>query len=175
VTITRKGMIAALFVIALALTSYMVFSANSQADTTIIDDQPGLIGSVASIASGASPERASPGDWVKEDKIFVYNDRVVIYLDNPEWAKFTDTNSMDPLFDAESNALEIVPASPDVLKVGDIIAYQIPEGTVIHRIVRIGTDDSGWYAIVKGDNNPGADPDKVRWEQVRRVLVAIIY
>ena len=173
--IRRSRLIVTLLLIAIALFSYVAYSAQSPSLAAESSPVSSLAQSVESYTIGASPERPSPSDWIKEDQIFVYSDRVVIYMDNPEWAKFTDTNSMDPVFDAGSNALEIVPSSPDVLNVGDIIAYDIPEGTVIHRIVKTGSDESGWYAIVKGDNNPGPDPDKVRWEQVRRVLVAIIY
>ncbi|MBN1386121.1 hypothetical protein JW968_04060 [Candidatus Woesearchaeota archaeon] len=122
-------------------------------------------------------ERISPSDKITEDKIHVYNDRVIIYMDNPVWAGFTDTNSMDPVFDAESNAIEIVPKSPDQIHVGDIISYEskYAEGTIIHRVVEKGADDEGVYFIMKGDNNPDNDPGKVRFSQVKRLLVAIIY
>ena len=84
---------------------------------------------------------------------------------------------MDPLFDEGSNALEIIPESPEDLQVGDIIAYESPylKQTVIHRIAFIGEDEEGWYAIARGDNNDLDDPGKIRFEQVKRVLVAIIY
>ena len=35
--------------------------------------------------------------------------------------------------------------------------------------------DKGWYCIMKGDNNPEPDPGRVRFSQLRRVVVAIIY
>ena len=38
-----------------------------------------------------------------------------------------------------------------------------------------GFDDEGWYAIMKGDNLEKADPYKVRFENVKRVVVAVIY
>lgn len=120
-------------------------------------------------------ERASPQDWISEDKIKVYSDKVEIKLDNAQWARFLGTNSMDPLFDETSNAIEIVPTSADQLRVGDIVSYQYGDSAVIHRIVEIGQDESGWYAIFKGDNNPSNDPKKVRWNQIKRVLVAVIY
>lgn len=122
-------------------------------------------------------ERDSPADHITEDKIHVYGDRVVIDVQDPVWAAFTDTDSMDPVLDVESNAIEIVPTGPDQLQVGDIVSYEseYDDGVIIHRIIEIGHDDSGWYAIMKGDNNPEADPGRVRFSQVRRVLVAIIY
>jgi len=123
-----------------------------------------------------APERASPMDRVKESQIYVTKDRVIIDMENVEWAKFTDTNSMDPIIDTGSNALEISPDSIGDLQVGDIISYttHFTEGTIIHRIVEIG-DDGEWYARVKGDNIDFEDPGKVRFDQVERVVIGIIY
>lgn len=120
-------------------------------------------------------EKISPADRIKEEQIEVYNDRVVIRLKDPEWAYFTDTNSMDPVLDAEANAIEIAPKSPDDIQVGDIISYSSSKGFIVHRVIETGYDEQGWYAITKGDNNPVADPEKVRFENVKRVVVAIIY
>jgi hypothetical protein len=124
---------------------------------------------------GVSPERPSPSNWVVEDSINVYDDRVVIFIDDPYWSKFLDTNSMDPLLDIDSNAIQIKPSSPSRIQVGDVISYSSEFGIIIHRVIETGTDGDGWYAIVKGDNNAYSDPDKVRFEQVERVLVAVIY
>ncbi|MBU1204380.1 MAG: hypothetical protein KKA61_02575 [Nanoarchaeota archaeon] len=122
-------------------------------------------------------EKDSPGDWIKEDQIKVYNDRVIINLKDAEWASFTDTNSMDPIIDETANAIEIIPKSADDIHVGDIISYKsdYADGTIIHRIIKIGSDEEGWYCIVKGDNNQSPDPGKIRFNQIKRVLVAIIY
>jgi len=64
-------------------------------------------------------EKPSPQDWLSEDDIRVYSDRVILDIDNPQWARFTDTNSMDPLFDEDSNAIEIVPQTPEQIEAGD--------------------------------------------------------
>ena len=124
-----------------------------------------------------APEKYSPHDRIPEDKIHVFNDKVVMDLEQAEWAGFTDTNSMDPVIDEGSNAIQVVPTTPEEIHVGDIVSYRSPrvDGTVIHRVIRIGYDNEGWYAIMKGDNLASKDPDKVRFEQVERVLVAIIY
>ncbi len=122
-------------------------------------------------------EKDSPGDWIKEDQIKVYNDRIIIDLKNAEWASFTDTNSMDPIIDETANAIEIIPKSNDNIHIGDIISYKsdYADGTIIHRVIKIGSDEEGWYCIVKGDNNQSPDPGKIRFNQIKRVLVAIIY
>jgi len=124
-----------------------------------------------------SPEINSPHDWVGQDNIHVYNDRVVIDIQDPDWATFTDTNSMDPIFDEVANTIEIKPQSPADIHVGDIIAYEsaLFDSIIIHRVVEINEDDEGWYARFKGDNNQYTDPEKVRFDQIKGIVVAIIY
>jgi len=122
-----------------------------------------------------SNERPSPSDWVKREQIKVYDDRIVIEVPNAIHAEFADTNSMDPVLDIGTNGIEIKPESPDEIKVGDIVAYKSEYGIIIHRVVEKGTDEEGVYFITKGDNNREADPGKLRFEQIERVLVVLIY
>jgi len=127
--------------------------------------------------SNTSPEIRSPYDWIKEGQIHVLDNRIVIEVENPVWAKFTDTNSMDPIIDYNANALQIVPKTVEDIHVGDIISYesQYAEGIIIHRVIGIQNDSDGKYFIVKGDNNPSPDPGKVRFSQIKKVLIGIIY
>lgn len=133
-------------------------------------------------------ERASPGDTITEQEIKVYKNNVqvdlqdpegndwmvMMDLDNPSWSTFTDTNSMDPVFDVGANTVRIkVPA--DSLQVGDIISYQYGDKIIIHRIVHIDQDEQGLYFVLKGDNNPTSDPMKVRPDQILGKVVAIFY
>ncbi len=120
-------------------------------------------------------DKADPKDRISEEKIQVYNDRVIIKLDNPEWSRFSDTKSMEPVIYQGANAIQISPKNEKDLQEGDIISFETEYGIIIHRIVKIGTDQKGWYAITKGDNAPVNDSEKVRFEQVKRVVVAIIY
>jgi signal peptidase I len=122
----------------------------------------------------SSRDIASPKDRIKEDDIIVLNDRIVIAIPNAFLARFTDTNSMDPVLDAEANAIEIVPKGPEDIAIGDIIAYQADDGIIVHRVVEIGYDESGWYAITKGDNNAVVD-GKIRFDAIKGIVVAIIY
>jgi|TARA_B100001971_G_C17976007_1_gene424840 hypothetical protein len=122
-------------------------------------------------------EQPSPGDWIKESQIHVYNDKVIIDIKNAEWASFWNTNSMDPLLDETSNGIEIKPKSENDIQVGDVISYVSEEdfSTIIHRVVDIGYDEEGRYFTMRGDNNSAEDPERVRFYQVQRVLVAVIY
>lgn len=121
-------------------------------------------------------ERNSPQDWISQSQIEMTSEGVFIRLSNPQWAIFADSNSMDPVFDAGSHAIQIIPTDKSQVQVGDILSYQSPLGFVmIHRVTQISEDEEGWYAIVKGDNNPTPDPWKIRWDMVRRITVAVIY
>ena len=127
--------------------------------------------------SNRPQELSSPYDHIKENQIHVYDSRIIIDIDDPEWATFTDTNYMDPVIDYGANAIEIIPKTQNEVHVGDIVSYRsdYAEGIIIHRVIGTGYDSVGWYAVMKGDNNPEKDPGKVRFEQIQRIVVAIIY
>lgn len=141
------------------------------------DSSPKSITDKISFFFNEPTEQISPFDHIKENQIHVFQNRIIIDLEDAEWARFTDTNSMDPVIDAESHAIEIIPTSPDQIHEGDIVSYksEYAAGTIIHRVIEIGEDEDGWYCRMKGDNNPMQDPGKIRFEQIQRVVVAIIY
>ena len=118
-----------------------------------------------------------PKDRINQEDITVLSDRVIINVDNPQWATFAPTKSMIPFLDSGAHAIQIKPLGEEDLEVGDIISYKsnLVDGIIIHRIITIDNDDRGWYALVQGDNNPSPDPERVRFNQIERVLVAIIY
>ena len=164
-----------LFLIVILLTIGMVKSPEltSEVVGNTIDFVSNIYENV--IMEGKGKEKPSPQDHIKESEIKVYDDRVVIERGNMIWSKFSDTNSMDPLLDIGHNGLEIIPESPEEIKVGEIIAYDKGDTRIIHRVVEVGKDNKGWFAIAKGDNNLIADIGKVRFEQVRGILIGIIY
>jgi len=120
-------------------------------------------------------EVPSPSNFIKQNDIKVTDERVIIDVSNTTLVSFADTNSMDPVLDSTSNAIEKAPESSDDIQVGDIISYKYEDYNIIHRVVKIGEDGKGWYCMVKGDNNFLKDPDKVRFDQIIRYVVAIIY
>mgnify|MGYP001605073255 CR=1 FL=1 len=121
--------------------------------------------------------RPLPSDRIREDAVHVYPDRIVIDISGAAWARFAPTRSMEPVLGDSVNAIQVVPESSDQIKVGDIISFQLPgaEEVIIHRVVEIGSDEEGWFAVTKGDNNAQADPGRRRFTDISRVLVAIIY
>lgn len=132
-------------------------------------------GNVEFPLSFAAPERSSPGDWVKEEQIHVYGDKVVLDIKGARWARFSDTNSMDPVFDKESNTIEIVPETEEDIRVGDIISFKDGNKVIIHRVAEKGYDEKGIYFFTKGDNNKEKDKNKVRFSDVKGVVVGVIY
>ena len=124
-----------------------------------------------------SRDKPSPKGRVKTDQIFVYDDEVILKIKNPQWAVFADSKSMDPVIDFDSKAIEVIPKTSDNIQVGDILAYEskIKNAVVAHRVVETGNDEQGWFARMKGDNNAYIDPEFVRFNQVKRVVVAVIY
>jgi hypothetical protein len=122
-------------------------------------------------------ERYSPGDHIKQEQIHVYDNGIVLDIRDANWAVFSDTNSMDPLFDIEANSFEIKPSSEEEVHVGDIISFysDYTDGLTVHRVVEMDEDEEGTFYITKGDNLTQADPGKVRFEQIHGVLVGIIY
>ncbi len=64
------------------------------------------------------------------------------------------------------------------LQVGDIIEFIKPEDTngyILHRIYYIGQDSYGWYCKVKADVSSSPDDWVLRPENVKFVLLAVIY
>jgi hypothetical protein len=121
--------------------------------------------------------RENPMDRVPEKAIEVYRDRVILDVQDVEWATFTDTHSMEPVIFKGANALEIRPKSEDDIKVGDIVSYksEYAEGNIIHRVVYKGNDEQGTYFVMKGDNLPSNDPGRIRFSQMQRVVIAVVY
>ena len=148
-------------------TTYVISNDNTDEDSSFVTRILGM----------KNEEKPSPFNWIPERDISVQKDRVILEIRNAQWSKFTNTNSMDPVLDNGANAIQIVPDSEADIHVGDIISYEskYTDGYIIHRVIEIGYDNKGWYAIMKGDNNPSPDPGRVRFSQIKRVLVAIIY
>ncbi|MGV8169102.1 MAG: hypothetical protein ACP5N3_03530 [Candidatus Nanoarchaeia archaeon] len=118
----------------------------------------------------------TPRDRIKISQIITDGSEVSILVSNAYLAEFTDTGSMLPVLGSDATGIQIIPEKESELYPGDVISYRLESGTiVIHRILEIGYDEQGWYAVTKGDNNPLKDGDKVRFHQVERVLIGIIY
>lgn len=142
-----------------------------------INQQGTLLTQMAARLNMSADIENNPFSRIGREDIEVYNDRVIIYVNKAFGAGFTSSRSMYPFIDENVFALEVRPENQSALKVGDIIGFEskVFNTTIIHRIIEVGKDESDWYAITKGDNNPAPDPGKVRFEDIRGVLVGLIY
>ena len=122
-------------------------------------------------------EKSSPYDRVKEDQISVYDSLIIMHINKSEIVSLEDTNSMVPLVDKNSNAIQIKPKNPEDIHIGDIVSYQdsSSDAVIMHRVVEISEDSKGKYFVLKGDNVNSTDSAKVRFGQIKGVVVAIIY
>ena len=125
--------------------------------------------------SATAPERAGPQNWIAQEDIEIHEDHVRINLNEARWASFAPTGSMRPVLDQGAHAIQIQPTSPEQIQIGDIITYDHNNRKIIHRVVDIQQDEQGTYYTTKGDNNNQPDPTKVRFKDIERVAVAIIY
>jgi hypothetical protein len=175
-TIFRAFAVLTIFVLGMAIGNY---AATSQAETWQDGDYEDgvLLANAMAVFPQPVVARENPTDRVPEKAIKVYGDRIVLDIQDAEWATFTDTKSMEPIIFAGSNAIEVQPKTTDDIKVGDIVSYRskYADGSTIHRVVYKGEDEDGTYFIMKGDNLPTSDPGRVRFDQIDRVVVAIIY
>jgi len=115
-----------------------------------------------------------PKDRIKESQISVSKSKVVINQEGVMLSRIANTESMNPVIDAGHNALFIKPVKED-LQVGDIISFKkAGVGNIMHRIIKISEDKDGWYCITKGDNSSVSD-GKVRFKDIKKVLVGIVY
>ena len=122
-------------------------------------------------------EKDSPSDWVKDEQIRIQYNRVILDIKNAKKRWFIDSNSMDPLIDDGTTTIEITPDSPGEIRVGDIISYDVKgyDYAFVHRVVGIQRENKKTYFITKGDNLRFDDEWKVKFEQIKGVVVGIIY
>ncbi len=118
-----------------------------------------------------------PSGRVSIEDIHLYPNEVCIALKRPFVASYTDTGSMEPLLGSSAKGIEIQPKGSQDLYIGDIVSYrsEYASGLVVHQVYNISYDEDGWYAVMKGINNKEADPGRVRFSQINKVLAVAIY
>ena len=125
---------------------------------------------------GSGNDIPSPNDWISEQQTTILPNYVLLKIPNATAVKYASTKSMDPVLDDTSIGLEIRP-DKNKLRVGDIISYKsdLLGVVIVHRIISINEDEYGAYYITKGDNNKVSDVEKVRFEQIKGVVVGLLY
>lgn len=117
---------------------------------------------------------SAPTNEINEEDIRIYEDRVVIYIDDAKISRYAATGSMIPFLDENSNGIKIVPSSANDINVGDIITFRLGTDLIVHRVVEKGTDNEGIYFVTKGDNNSQTD-GKIRYNMIESKTIAILY
>lgn len=121
-----------------------------------------------------STEVRAPGDFISSQDIKVYDDRIVIYVDNAQLSRYADSGSMLPVLSEYSNGIKIKPLSEEDVNLGDIITFKDGDNLIVHRVIEKGIDSEGIYFITKGDNNPVND-GKIRFSQIDSKTIMLIY
>lgn len=126
-------------------------------------------------AFGGTEGSAISQDRITGNQIHLYKDKLVIAAEGLMYAKVEDTKSMEPILSKNSHTIEAFPVIEN-LKAGDIISFYEPSVStvVVHMIIEIGYDEQGWYARTSGYNNVYADPWKVRFENIKGVVVGVL-
>jgi signal peptidase I len=117
----------------------------------------------------------APETHVPISDILVSQSKVIISVPDLQQGIVAASQSMDPYLDENDVVLEVKVTDPAEIHEEDIIVFQRGEERIIHRVIEIGHDEEGWYARTKGDNNIRADPEKVRFSDVRGLVVGVIY
>lgn len=120
-------------------------------------------------------EKLSPQSRININDILIDKNFTLINIEGIQAGILRDSNSMDPLLDENNIVLEKIPESTKDIHLGDIIIYEYNDARIIHRVISIGYDNKGWFVITKGDNLLKNDPSKVRFSQIKGVVVGIIY
>ena len=116
----------------------------------------------------------APSDYIQEDQIEIYKDKIVINIKEASISKYAPTGSMIPTLDENTNGIKIVPKSEDDIKIGDIITFRENNIFIIHRVIDKGVDEEGIFFITKGDNNLIND-GKVRFEDIEHKTIGVIW
>lgn len=129
----------------------------------------------------ASGEIPSPRVKIEPQEINYDKDSEVLSISNiksPLWVtSVQDSNSMEPLVDiGHIVVLSQDPKYLDALNLGDIIIWQRSDGiSIIHSIIDISQDESGWYCRTQGLNIPQPDEQKIRKNEVEWVALLVAW
>ncbi len=116
----------------------------------------------------------APQDYIQDDQIEIYEDKIVINIKEASIGKYAQTGSMIPTLNEYTNGIKIVPKSEDDINVGDIVTFKENNISIIHRVINKGTDEKGTFFITKGDNNLIND-GKIRFNDIEYKTIGVIW
>jgi hypothetical protein len=123
---------------------------------------------------GFSSMENAPFDFIKENQIEIYNDKIIINVNDASISRYAPTGSMIPVLDEGSNGIRIIPESEGDIHIGDIITFQQEDYLIVHRVINKSVDEEGTYFITKGDNN-GLSDGKIRFKDIKYITIGVLY
>ena len=122
------------------------------------------------------------------DDVVTYKSQTIINKEDISKGRVQGTGSMLPIIPPHATILYVVPKNEEEICVGDVVyytptqedcgwlvKYDIKYDAVLHRVIEKRIDTDGEYFLLKGDSNGGQDPCKVRFKNIKQVMVGIIY
>lgn len=119
-------------------------------------------------------EGSSPSDWVSNENIELYNDKIVLKIADASISNYANTGSMRPTLDAGHNGIRIQPKSAEEIQIGDIITFSRNNELIVHRVIEKGEDEAGFWFITKGDNNLQSD-EKIYFKDIKYLTIGVLY
>jgi uncharacterized protein YfaT (DUF1175 family) len=111
---------------------------------------------------------------VNTSEIQLEPERLIININNLSLSRYGNTSSMNPWITENAKGITIVPKSAAEIKVGDVVTYEQDDILIVHRVILLGQDKEGWYCVMKGDSTV-KDDGKIRFSQIKSILVGILY
>ena len=78
-----------------------------------------------SIYNSDKTNLSAPSNWISEDKIHVYDDRLILDIKGISLSRYASTGSMKPVFDENANGIRISPANESQVQIGDIVSFRL--------------------------------------------------
>ena len=105
-----------------------------------------------------------PSDYLNDDDILVYNDKIILKINNAQISSY-ESDSMYPFLGDGSNGIVVKPENETDVNIGDIITFRRGEKLVVHRVIEKGIDEKGVYFVARGDDSDFND-DKIRFKEI---------
>ena len=126
-----------------------------------------------------------PLDRIDDSNIKVYSNKIVI---EGNFGKIGATGtSMLQVSPDGTTHITIKPTDPEEIIIGEIIIFKKPQAmvdngftsnlstTILHRVIDKGTDSEGIYYYTAGDSNKKVDGAKIRFENITKIVVGVIW
>lgn len=114
-----------------------------------------------------------PIDYFDDSDIEIVDGGIFINISNYSLNRHS-SDSMSPILGNTSTSIMTIPLEASEVNIGDVVSFKKDGLMIVHRVVDKGIDDEGVYFITKGDNNAHTD-DKIRFEDIKGVLIGIFY